>query len=601
MTTGSAGESHVEWRDWGPEAFAAAEREGKPVLLSLVATWCGDCHRMDAETYAEPRIAANLADGFVPVRVDVDRRPRVRERYNMGGFPSTVFCTPSGRILSGATYLGPDGFRQVLDRVREVWDAKGEAAGRVPRGLDDEPTPVGAVTPAIEELVAGQLSEAFDDRYGGWGDGAKFPLPRTIEFALKREREQAVRTLDAVRENLFDPVDGGFFRFAGRRNWSDVRHEKLLADNAALLRAFANGYLHTGLDRVREPAAATVAFLTDDLWTGAAMGGSVGPAEGRDYYALDAAERAEAPAPRTDLTAFAGTNALAADALLAYHAYTDDERAREYAERTLATIRGLVDDDGRVVHYRATGDGPEPPAGLLADQARVAGAFARAAQVLGDGTDVARAAADYALGALRDGSGDGTAADDVPVEDGSGDAGSGDDPADTDAADAPPVDGSLSPFRDGPLEGVGLLDRPLYPLDATVEAADALLDLAALTGDERYREAARDAVAAFAGAADRMGVQVAGYGAVAARCVREPLVVDVATPPGSDLHRAALRVADHEKVVRPAADGVPDGTAAIVGADGPVGEPATTPDELMTRVSAWSPREGPWSTGDTGE
>ncbi|MFC4357221.1 DUF255 domain-containing protein [Halobium salinum] len=567
-------DTRVEWREWGAEAFAEADRTGKPVLLSLSATWCGDCHEMDVETYAEPRIAANVNDGFVPVRVDVDRHPRVRERYNMGGFPSTVFTTPSGKLLTGATYLGPGGMRQVLDRVRETWDAKGESGGRVPRALAGEPTPRGPVDDRIEAHVAGQLGDKYDGEFAGWGSDAKFPLPRTVEFALKREREQALRTLDAITRNLSDGVAGGFFRYAGARNWGDVNHEKLLDSNAALLRAFANAYLYTGDESYRDTADAAVDFLTDGLWTGVAFGGSVGPAGGRSYYELDAEERESATGPRRDLTAYAGANALAVDALLTYHAYTDDERTREYAERTMAYLEdellvdpesladderfadGAVDADApglAVVHYRESDEVGE--AGLLADQARVAAAFARAETVLGEGLDVARDAADYALATLFD------------DEEGS--------------------------FRDGPAAGPGLLDRPLRPLDDTVEMADALLDLAVLADDPRYREVAREAVGAFAGAWDRIGVQVAGYGAVAGRLCRDPLVVALDAPVGSDLHRAALRVADHEKVV------VPNATAQLEGRVGPeettgdaayllVGDDAhraETPDDLMALVA----------------
>jgi hypothetical protein len=402
------------------------------------------------------------------------------------------------------------------------------------------------VTPRIEENLAGQLSQAFDEAHGGWGTDAKFPLPRTVEFALKRERSQALRTLDAVRDHLFDDVAGGFFRFATGRDWSGVHREKLAEPNAALVRAFANGYLYTGEEAYRRPAARTVAYLTDDLWTGQAVGGSQGPAAGRDYYALDAEGRAAEPAPRLDPTAFAGGNAMAADALLTLHAYTDDEHAREYAARVLAFLRSTLVEDGLVTRFRS-GDAVGE-AGLLEDQARVAAAFARAAQVLGDDhLAVARRVADRTLASLRD--------DEVGA------------------------------FRDGPAEGAGLLDRPLYPLDGNVEAADALVDLAALTGEARYREAARDAVAAFAGAADRVGVQVAGYGSVAARLCREPLVVEVGTPPGSDLHRAALRVADHEKVVVPGADVPPAGTATVRGSDA---APAETPAELVETVAAWT-------------
>jgi hypothetical protein len=531
-------DTRVEWREWGTAAFDEARRRGAPVLLSLSATWCGACHRMDAETYAEPRIAANVNDGFVPVRVDVDRRPRVRERYNMGGFPSTVFCTPEGKILTGAGYLGPEGMRQVVDRVREMWDSKGAAAGRVPRSLGDEPTPSGEVTPVIEELLAGQLTEKFDEEFAGWGTDAKFPLPRTIEFALKRERGQALRTLDAVRDHLFDEVTGGCFRFAERRDWGQVHREKTLDTNAALVRAFANGYLYSGEDAYRRPAGETVAFLVEELWTGRAFGGSVGPASGREreYYALDADERASEPSPRVDYTEFAGSNALAADALLTYHAYTDDERAGEYADRTLEFLANELVADGVVTRYR---DGDDVGATrLLEDQSRALAAFVRAAQVRGERLDDARAVADATL------------------------------PLQTD-------DGA---FRDALTEDTGLLDRPLRPLDGNVEAADALFELWLLTDDRRYRDAARDAVAAFAGAADRIGVQVAGYGGVAARLCRDPLVVE--TPePGSDLHRAACRVADHEKVVRP---GDRSDARVCVGDDD---RRAETPADLMDAVA----------------
>ena len=525
----------VDWREWGEESFAEARERDLPVLISLTATWCSTCHEMDRETYAEPRVAAVIRDSYVPVRVDVDRHPRVRERYNMGGFPSTVFCTPDGRVLTGTTYLGPDGMKQVLDRMRETWVERGAEAGSVPRALAGDPTPAGEVTTAIEEHLAGQLEVQYDHDFGGWGQETKFPLPQTIEFALKRERHQALSTLDVVERNLFDDVDGGFFRYAASRDWSDVEREKLLATNAALVRAYANSYLYTGDDSYRETARSTVDFLTDDLWTGQAVGGSLGPAEESDYYDRPAEERADAAPPRRDLTVYAGENGLAAEAFLTLAAYTDDEAVRGSAERVLDHLRTTLVDDGVVTRYR---DGDETgERGLLSDQARVAAAFCRAEQVLGEGVETARAVVDHAIDTLHD-------------------------------------EGS---FRDGPARGAGLVDRPLRPIDDNVELAAVCLDLAALTGEERYREVAHDTVAAFAGARDRIGIQVAGYGSVAARLCRPDLVVEA--PLESDLHRAALRVADHEKVVVPRADGQ---APVRVGDERRM---ATTPDELMSAVS----------------
>jgi uncharacterized protein YyaL (SSP411 family) len=469
----------------------------------------------------------------------------------MGGFPTTAFLTPEGKLLTGAGYLDVDGMRQVLESVREMWADKGREAGRVPRALDADLPPRGELTDGIESHLAGQLEAKYDAEHAGWGTDAKFPLPRTVEFALKRDRNRALRTLDAVRDHLTDDVAGGFFRYAGTSDWGDVAYEKPLDTNAAVTRAFANAFLYTGDEAYLDPALDAVSFLTDDLWTGYGVGGSLGPGLGRAYYAAPAADRADLDEPRRDLTVFAGGNALAADALLAVAAYTDDERAREYGGRILDGLeRDLIDaDSGAVTHYRGSDEAGE--ADLLEDAARVVGAHVRSAGVRGEGAEIARAVADRAIDRLH-------------------------------------VDGS---FVDGPRSGSGLLDRSFRPLDANVEMATALCDLAALTGEERYREVARETAEAFAGATERLSVQVAAYGSLAARLRRGETVIAVGTEPGSDLHRAAWRVADHEKVVAPNAHEadapaprtVPEGTAVVLAGDG-ASEPAETPDELMDRV-----------------
>jgi uncharacterized protein YyaL (SSP411 family) len=552
----SAERTRVEWHEWGPEPFEIADRTGKPVLLSLSATWCSWCHEMDEETYADPRIAANVNDGFVPVRVDVDRHPRVRERYNMGGFPTTAFLTPDGELLTGAGYLGPDGMRQVITSVRKMWDGKGTDAGRIPRALQGESTPAGELTPDIEGQLLGALHETYDEQAGGWGTDAKFPMPPTIEFALKRERQQALRTLNAVSANLLDDYDGGFFRYAAGEDWSDPHYEKMLDTNAALTRAFATAYLYTGREEYRSPVEKTVDYLTTTLWTGEAFAGSQSAGEGAGYYALEATERETADAPSVDATHFADRNALGVDALLTYYAYTDDETARQFAERALDYLADDLIEDDAVVHYRDPEDAETGDRLLLSDHARTVAALTTAREVLGSdalGGDVLSLATDLADAAIEELHDEGS-------------------------------------FRDGPASGEGLLDRPLRPLDGNVEMAAALLDLAVLTGEDRYRSVARETVEAFAGAWDRFGPQVAGYGAAASRLLEGDLVIRVAAPAGSDLHRAALRVGDHDKVVVPDAmtGEVPDAAAVVVAgagtADERVSDPATTPPELEARV-----------------
>ena len=534
--------TRVEWRAWGREAFAEAVDRDVPILLSLTATWCDSCHEMDAETYAVPTVAANVNDDFVPVRVDVDRHPRVRDRYNMGGFPSTVFLAPDGAVLTGAGYLGQDGLRQVLERVRALWETKGAEAGRVPRPLQDETPPAGELTEDVEAGMLGQLTAAYDEVAGGWGDGPKFPLPEALEFALKRDREMARRSLDAVSANLLDEYEGGFYRYALESDWSEIQHEKLLDENAALVRAFAHAYCYTGREAYREPADRTIGYLTTTLWNGdaGAFAGSQAPAPAASYT-LEPSDR-EGDEPPVDDTVYAGANALAVDALLAYYGYTDDERARRYAERALEHLRTALLEDGAVTHFR-TADATGEPC-LLANQARVLEALTSARSVLGaDVLEEAEAVAEVTLERLRDG----------------------------------------DSFLDGPATGCGLCSRPLRPLGANVELADALVDLAVLTGEQRYRAVAGETLADFAGASDRFGPSAARYASVAARLLEEPLVVRVADEAGSDLHRAALRVADHESVVVPDAGGVEPGTARVERGER-VSDAAETPAELGDRL-----------------
>lgn len=528
----------VEWREWSQESLDEAADRGKPVLLAMVVPWSPECRKMDQITYGEPRIAANINDVVVPIRVDADRNPRVRERYNVGGFPSTVFLTPAGEILAGATLLDVDGFRELLTQVRETWERDGEKAGSVPQHVQGSSPPAGPVDARIEEQMVEQLLGTYDTEFAGWGDAVKFPMPRTIEFALVRAPDQALATLDAIEEHLFDADEGGFYRFAHNRNWQDTRHEKLTDENAALIRAFSYGYRYTGDEKYRETATKTVEYLVETLWTGDAFAASQGG---------DTIDETSGP---VDETIFADRNAAAVDALLRYWMYTESELARRHAEQAREYLLSELVTDGEVTHYRDEMEVGE--SGLLLDQASVLTALTTSWEVLGESGPV-RAVADWTIENLQTANGT---------------------------------------FRDGPIEGPGLVGEPLYPLDTAAECAASLLDLALLSGDQHYREVAANAISSFAGATDRMGVQVAQYASVASRLL-SPQAIEVGTAAGTDLHRAALRLADHETVVVPAADAprsgltgdpVPDRTARLV-TDGEEDGYAESPHELETLLT----------------
>ena len=114
--------AEIEWRPWNEETFADAQRQSKPIVLSLTAPWCQFCTQMDEQTYGNEAIAQYINENFIPVRVDTDRRPEINSRYGQGGWPSTCLLTPEGDVLFGGTFLPPDQMAQLLPQVKNQFD-----------------------------------------------------------------------------------------------------------------------------------------------------------------------------------------------------------------------------------------------------------------------------------------------------------------------------------------------------------------------------------------------------------------------------------------------------------------------------------------------
>src|SRR5436190_11620647 len=117
----------IAWEDWTIDAFARAQVEGRPVLLSISANWCHGCAVMDHVAYGDPRVADLITREFVAVRVDADRRPDINDRYNLDGWPTTALLTPSGEILTGSTYLPADGLLSMLTEVATAYGTRRDA------------------------------------------------------------------------------------------------------------------------------------------------------------------------------------------------------------------------------------------------------------------------------------------------------------------------------------------------------------------------------------------------------------------------------------------------------------------------------------------
>jgi uncharacterized protein YyaL (SSP411 family) len=286
----------VDWREWGEEAFAEARARDVPVLLSVGYAACHWCHVMAHESFEDDATAAQMNAEFVCVKVDREERPDVDSVYmtatqaltGQGGWPMTVFATPEGKPFYAGTYYPPSprhgmpSFRQVLAAVTEAWRNRRaeleEAGGRIATGIAAR-LDLGAPAPLSAELLdraVRALSESYDERWGGFGGAPKFPPSMVLEFLLRnaarsgddRALAMARGTLEAMaRGGIHDQLAGGFARYAVDGQWVVPHFEKMLYDNALLLRVYLHLWRATGEEWARRVADATAAFLVRDLST----------------------------------------------------------------------------------------------------------------------------------------------------------------------------------------------------------------------------------------------------------------------------------------------------------------------------------------------
>src|SRR5215213_7463172 len=241
--------SGVAWSPWGGAPFERAARERKPVLLAISASWCHGCEVMDRTTYSVPEIVSAINERCVPIRVDADRRPDINERYNLDGWPTTAFLTPSGEVLTGSTYVVPDQMARMLAEVGEGlatrYDdlmARAESSARARRSA--QPTARYEPDASAPDWLIEEILRQQDPEFGGFGADGKFLHTWPLRLALARfemtrdERLEALltRTFDAMTwGGIFDEVDGGFFRYAASREWTRPHTEKMLEEQAAMI------------------------------------------------------------------------------------------------------------------------------------------------------------------------------------------------------------------------------------------------------------------------------------------------------------------------------------------------------------------------------
>jgi uncharacterized protein YyaL (SSP411 family) len=645
-------ENPVDWWPWCDEAFAEARRRDVPVLISVGYAACHWCHVMAHESFEDDGVARLMNENFVSIKVDREERPDVDAVYmtatqamtGQGGWPMTAFATPDGTPFFCGTYFPRPNFIRLMESVSKAWreqrDAvlqQGNAVVQAIGGAQVAGGPRAPLTAELLDAAAGQLADEYDPGNGGFGGAPKFPPHMNLLFLLRHyQRTGSDRDLEIVRHTceamarggIYDQLAGGFARYSVDAQWTVPHFEKMLYDNALLLRAYTHLWRLTGDPMAARIAGETASFLLDDLGTAAgglasALDADTNGVEGASYVwtpdqliealgdedgrwaadlfgvtpvgtfehgtsvlrlcrDIDDADpplaqrwervrarlrevRDQRPQPARDDKVVASWNGLAVTALVEHAALTGDPVTAAAATRIADVLAERHVVDGRLRRVSRDGRVGEP-AGVLDDYGCVAEAFCAMHQLTGEGRwlSLAGELLDTALAHFATGHGG---------------------------------------FYDTADDAEQLITRPADPTDNATPSgqsaiAAALVAYSALTGETRYREAAEAALETVAPIAARHA-RFTGYAATVGEALLSgPYEVAIVTeePAADPLRVAAHRHAPPGAVIvagSPDQPGVPllrdrpmlDGASTVYVCRGFVCDrPVTSLDELVGQL-----------------
>jgi uncharacterized protein YyaL (SSP411 family) len=285
----------VDWYPWGEEALDKAKKEDKPIFLSVGYAACHWCHVMEHESFENPEIAKTMNEHFISIKVDREERPDLDSIYmdavvsmtGQGGWPMSVFLTPDGKPFYGGTYFPPvrrynmPSFPELLSFIQGEWDSNRDRLLSSAEQLTDRLSSTlvdlsggKSLDPVVLEQAAQSIFQGYDWKNGGWGSAPKFPQASTIEFMLHQHHRAGDKlALDIARHSLdrmwmggiYDHLGGGFHRYSVDAEWLVPHFEKMLYDNALLMRVYLHAWQITGEPRYGKIVEEIIQFLTREM------------------------------------------------------------------------------------------------------------------------------------------------------------------------------------------------------------------------------------------------------------------------------------------------------------------------------------------------
>jgi uncharacterized protein YyaL (SSP411 family) len=376
----------VDWWPWSGAALAEAKRRDVPILLSIGYSACHWCHVMERECFEDEEIARLMNELFVNIKVDREERPDLDQIYQLtvqlmghtGGWPLTVFLTPDQRPFFAGTYFPPEdrhgmpGFARILRAVADAYrDRRSEVdrqAAELTRAIADisrgreERAGWREPGPDLLERTATVLMRRFDTAAGGFGRAPKFPNTMPLEVLLRRgvlekdgaAAEAARLQLEAMRRGgIWDHLGGGFHRYSTDERWIVPHFEKMLYDNALLLRSYVDGWRAFGDPLFAETARDIVRYVDREMTDpeGGYYASQDADSEGQEgkFFIWDEAE----------VKAALGDDAIAGRVAIDYFGIT---LAGNFEDHGRPTFKTVLHESCPIAAVAAKLDIPEPEA-----------------------------------------------------------------------------------------------------------------------------------------------------------------------------------------------------------------------------------------------